>query len=422
MTPSEEFVHARYGMFIHYGLYSLLERAEWVLNREQIPIDEYRKLADRFTAEHFDASAICDLAVRAGMRYIVLTTMHHDGFRLYDTALSDFNTAKTAARRDLVRELVDAARARGLRIGLYHSLNIWTDRPDAVAALEDRGAYDTFIRNTLDRLRELATRYKPFDVMWYDGWWPFNAEQWQGEKMNAMIRGIQPHILFNGRNGLPGDFATPEGHLGSPKPWRPWEACITMNNSWGFHRGDHEWKTPGQVVDMLATVAAGRGNLLFNIGPRGDGSVPEQSVRVLEAVGDWIRRCGECVFDTDPFTYDLQEKGDHRGDWNAFGPLTAKGKQLYWLIRKWVGPELTLAGLECRVLKATLMGSNRDLKFTQNGGRLVLTGLPQADPDPVCPVIRFDCDKPPSIYLTGGMRVPKAPHPHYDPCPSDIAH
>ena len=138
MTPSEEFVHARYGMFIHYGLYSLLERAEWVLNREQIPIDEYRKLADRFTAEHFDATALCDLAVRAGMRYIVLTTMHHDGFRLYDTALSDFSTAKTAAKRDLVAELVKAARARGLRIGLYHSLNNWTDQPDSVAALESR--------------------------------------------------------------------------------------------------------------------------------------------------------------------------------------------------------------------------------------------------------------------------------------------
>ena len=232
MSDTNWFTEARYGLFIHYGLYSLLGRGEWVLNREQIPLSEYRPLAASFTAEKFDAGAICNLAVRAGMRYVVLTTMHHEGYRLYPTALSEF-----CSRRDLVGELVVAARARGLRVGLYHSLNNWSDQPDAVTALEDKRAYEAFIGKTHARLREIVTRYNPIDLLWYDGWWPFNAAGWRAEEMNKMVRAIQPHILFNGRNGLPGDFATPEGHLTAPRPWRPWEACLTLNDSWGVpHR------------------------------------------------------------------------------------------------------------------------------------------------------------------------------------------
>lgn len=411
------FVKARYGMFIHFGVYSLLERAEWVLNREAIPIAEYKRLKEQFTAKRFDADALCDLAVRAGMRYVVLTTMHHDGFRLYPTALSDF-----CSQRDLVGELVTAARKRGLRIGLYHSLNIQTDEPDAVAALENKQAYEIFITDTFARFRELVTRYNPIDTLWYDGWWPFNAEGWRAEGLNAMVRAIQPQILFNGRNGLPGDFATPEGHLGSPKPWRPWEGCITLNDSWGFHVGDHNWKKPAQIADMLATCAQGRGNLLLNIGPRGDGSIPAESVRVLETVGDWLRRYGEAIYDTDSFTYDLRERGEHRGDWSHHGPFTARGNTLYWLLRLWPGETATFAGLKCRVRNATLLGANKKLAFTQTDGKVSLTGLPAEPPDPVCPVIRMECDQPPVMYLTAGMREPRVPHPHYDPCPSDLIH
>lgn len=415
MSETSWFTEARYGLFIHYGLYSLLGRGEWVLNREQIPLSEYRSMAASFTAEKFDAGAICNLAVRAGMRYVVLTTMHHEGYRLYPTALSEF-----CSRRDLVGELVVAARARGLRVGLYHSLNNWYDQPDAVAALEDKRAYETFIGKTHARLREIVTRYNPIDLLWYDGWWPFNAAGWRAEEMNKMVRAIQPHILFNGRNGLPGDFATPEGHLTAPRPWRPWEACLTLNDSWGYHTGDQHWKSPQQIVDFLAACAQGQGNLLLNIGPRGDGSIPEESVRVLEAVGDWLRRGGaEAIFGTDQFTFDLRERGDHRGDWCSHGPLTAKGNSLYLLVRRWPGRTLTLAGVECRVRAVTLLG--QELSFEQTGGRVIINRLPDTPSDPVCPVIRFDCDRPPALYLTGGLRQPAVPHPHYDPCPSDLA-
>ncbi|MCE9613917.1 MAG: alpha-L-fucosidase [Lentisphaerae bacterium] len=422
MQPNDWFAEARFGMIVHYGLYSLLARGEWALNREQIPLDDYRALAGRFTAERFDAGALCDLAVRAGMRYIVFTTMHHDGFRLYDTALSDFSTARTAARRDLTREVLEAARARGLRVALYHSLNNWMDAPDAVAALEDRDAYAAFIRNTHARVRELVTRYNPIDVLWYDGWWPFNADGWRAEEMNAMVKSIQPHILVNSRNGLPGDFATPEQHLTPPSPWRPWEGGITLNGNWGYHDGDHDWKTPAQVVDMLATVAANDGNLLLNIGPCGDGSIPEPSLKVLEAVGQWLTRNGECIHGSGRFTFNLRQRGDHRGDWSHHGPFTARGHTLYWLLRRWPGQRAVLCGLESRVRRASLLGGNHPLSFTQAGTRLLIEGLPDVPPDPICTVLKLECDREPVMYLTGGMRTPTVDHPHYDPCPSDLPH
>jgi len=422
LTPST-FSKLRYGMIIHYGLYSLLERGEWALNRERIAPDEYRALMSRFTAEHFDAEALCDLAVRAGMRYICFTTMHHDGFRLYDTKLSTYGVMHSACRRDLVGEVYAAARKRGLRIAMYHTLNSLIDEPTAVDALEDPAAKKTFIANTHARIAEIAENYKPFDVMWYDGWWPFNAEGWEAEKMNAAVRQIQPHTLFNGRNGLAGDFSTPEGHLGAPKPWRPWEACMTLNNNWGYHRGDHDWKTPGQVVDMLATVAADNGNLLLNVGPKGDGSIPQATIEILEAVGGWLRYAGEAIYDTDRFTFGLMERGDHRGDWCHHGPFTASGNNLYLMARRWPGPEFAVGGIQCKVNAVTLLGEQpRAVKFQQIADRTLLSGLPELPPDPVCPVLRFECDRPPSMYLTGGMRIPKVPHPPYDPCPSDLAH
>lgn len=420
LTPSE-FAKLRYGLFIHYGLYSQLARGEWVMNKEALTPEDMQQLAASFTAEHFDADALCDFAVRAGMRYVVLTTMHHEGFRLYTTELSDFSAPRSPAGRDLVAELIQAARARGLRVGLYHSLNNWTDKPDSVDALEHPNHYTTFIDNTFARIRELVTRYNPIDILWYDGWWPFNAEGWQAEAMNAMVREIQPHILFNGRNGLPGDFGTPEGHVSAPKPWRPWEACMTLNNNWGYHAGDDNWKSPRAVVEMLAKAANGRGNILLNIGPRGDGSVPEPSVEILEQVGAWLQRYGECIYDTDLFDFDLRERKGS-ADWCHHGPMTASGKNLYLIATSWPGETCVLSGLTCKVQSVTIPGHSSKPVFEQVGDRLIIRGLPPVQPDPVCGVIRITCDQPPVLYRCGGLRVPSVDHPRYDPCPSDIAH
>ena len=422
-TSTDWFTQARYGLFIHYGLYSLLERGEWVWNREEIPLEKYKQLSARFTAKDFDADRLCRMAVDAGMRYVVLTTMHHEGFRLYPTELSDFHIGNSgAAGRDLAAEIIAAARKHGLKVGLYHSLNNWYDQPDSVAALEDPVAYEKFIAATHVRIRELVTRYNPVDILWYDGWWPFNAEGWQAEKMNAMVREIQPHILFNGRNGLPGDFATPEQHLSAPHPWRPWEACVTMNESWSFHAGDQEWKTEAQLLDMLTRCAQGNGNLLLNVGPTPDGVVPAPCTKVLSRVGEWLRKNGEAIYGTEPFTFDLQQRGDHRGDWNFYGPMTVKGNALYWLIRRPHGESATLGGLENKVLSVHRLDNGVALPFTQSGTRVQISNVPKTDETGLWPALEIECDGPPVVYQSGGLRIPKVPHPHYDPCPSDIAH
>jgi alpha-L-fucosidase len=420
----EQFAELRYGMIIHYGLYSLLGRGEWVMNREQIPPEEYRRLADRFTADAYDADALCRLAKRAGMRYMVLTTMHCDGFRLYDTRLSDFSAPKSAARRDLVAELVQACRRHGLYIGLYHGLNQWMDKPDSCDALESKAHYDVFIRQLQDRFRELLTLFNPIDIMVYDAHWPFTAAGWQSEALNKIVRQIQPQILINDRNGLPGDFATPEQHLTSPKPWRPFEPWMTLNDSWGYQPGDHNWKTADQVIAMLAQMAQRRGNLLLNIGLTGDGSAPIPSVRILHTVGDWLQRCGECIYNTDEFTFDfmsVRSDTNQRGDWTNRGPFTARGNTLYLLIRRWTPGSFALGGVQAKVLKATLIGEQtRPVAFQQDGTRVVFTGLPQEPTDPVIPVLKLECDRPPAVYNCGGSRVPKVRHPQYDPFPSDL--
>ncbi len=414
------FAEARFGLMIHYGLYSLLERGEWVMNREGIAPRDYAHLAKSFTAKRFDADKLADLAVSLKMRYLVFTTMHHEGFRLYDTDLSKYNSVKTCGR-DLVAEVMAAAKKRGLRVGLYHSLNNWYDQPDAVEALEDSADYERFIAHTFARLEELAARYPTMDVFWYDGWWPFDSFQWQAEKMNQMIRKRIPNVLFNGRNGLPGDFATPEGHLTPPTPWRPWEGCMPWNQSWGYHRGDKQWKSAGQIVDLLATAACGRGNLLLNVGPRGQGDLPPENLKIAEQLARWMDYGHEALFDTELWTMDLRQRGQHRADWNSHGRTTVRGNNLYWLIQRWPGKDVRLGGLESKVLEVTLLGPTpQPLAFTQKDGMVSVRGLPAQAPDAVCPLLRMVCDTPPRIYQTGGMRVPKLPHPHYDPCESDL--
>lgn len=427
----DEFTQLRYGMFIHFGLYSLLGRGEWVMNREQIPAAEYQQLADRFTGENFDADAIASLAVESGMRYLVFTTMHHDGFRLYDTELSDFCSTKTASQRDFTREIMDACQKHGLRVGLYHSLNQWSDSPSAPDALEDQGAYEVFIEKTFERLRELAERYQPADIFWYDGWWPFNSKGWKAEAMNEMIRSVQPHILFNGRNGLAGDYATPEQHLTMPNPWRPWEACVTLNGSWGFNRADHNWKPPREVITMLAKCASGQGNLLLNIGPQGDGTVPQPTLDILKETGDWLSRNRDAICDTEKFTFTLREQhdpdslaqrpaSDYRSDWNYLGPFTAKGNSLHQLVMRWPGSEITIGGLQVKAKGVSFLDGGAEIDFVQDGTRLMLKNLPEEAPDSRCTVIKIECDARPSVYNCAGSRIPQALHPNYDPVESDI--
>ena len=190
--------------------------------------------------------------------------------------------------RDLVREFVEAARAEGLRVGFYYSLMDW-HHPDGAICKTDEAARRRFVDYTHGLIRELMTNYGKIDILWYDVAWPLTAEQWESERMNEMVFSLQPEIIVNNRNLLPGDFSTPEQHIQAAEAGRAWETCMTLNDSWGFNRGDDAWKTPKTIVDNLITCARGGGNYLLNIGPEPDGSVPPESVEILETVGQMAR-------------------------------------------------------------------------------------------------------------------------------------
>lgn len=416
----EDFVSFRFGMFIHYGLYSLLERGEWVMNRESMAPAELKRLAADFRAEAFDAEALCDLAVRAGMRYIVFTSMHHEGFLLYRSELSDFSSWHFC-QRDLCAEVISAARKRGLVVGLYHSLNNWISNPDAVDALESPEAHEQFISDTHARVEELVRNYD-FDILWYDGWWPFDGEGWRGEELNAKLRVIRPGLLFNPRNGAEGDFVTPEGHLSAPRPWRPWEGCMTLNDSWGYHRGDDNWKSPKDIIKLLCKAAAGNGNLLLNIGPRGDGSIPEDAIRILHQVGDWMTECGECLQRNVVFRHSMMDREpDDIGDWCHHGPMTANEDVLFMISTSWPGAEWTISGLSADVMSVDLLPGQIPVAVERKAaGVFRFHGLPKNSPNKLAPVFRIRCDRQPVLIKCGGMRIPKVPHPVYDPLPSDI--
>jgi alpha-L-fucosidase len=275
---------AKFGMFIHWGLYSVIGQHEWAKEIEGVPIPQYELLAKHFTPKPNAARDWAKLAKQAGQKYMVMTTKHHEGFCHWDTKLTDYCAPQQGPGRDLVREFVDAARAEGLRVGFYYSLMDW-HHPDGATCKTDPAARRRFVDYTHGLIRELLTNYGKIDVLWYDVDWPLSATEWESDRMNQMVFELQPEIIVNNRNGLDGDFSTPEQEIRAAQSGRAWETCMTLNDSWGFNRFDDAWKTPKTIVANLATCARGGGNYLLNIGPKPDGSIPEESVTCLEAVG-----------------------------------------------------------------------------------------------------------------------------------------
>ena len=225
-----------------------------------------------------------------------------------------------------MREYVEAARAEGLRVGFYYSLMDW-HHPDGALCKTDEQARQRFVAYTHGLIRELMTNYGKIDVLWYDVDWPLTPEQWESEQMNKMVFELQPEIIVNNRNGLEGDFSTPEQHIQAAQAGRSWETCMTLNDSWGFNRGDKAWKTPRTIVNNLAECAQGGGNYLLNIGPMPDGSVPPESVEVLEAVGKWLDTNGRAIYET--------ERGDFQDYPNA--NFTRRGNTVYVVQKSWPG-------------------------------------------------------------------------------------
>jgi alpha-L-fucosidase len=387
------FEEARYGMFVHWGPYAVAARGEWVMNRERIPLAEYTaRYVDNWNAERYDPSAWCRLAREAGMGYIVLTARHHDGFSLWDSAVDDFNAARMGPRRDLLVPYVEAAREAGLKVGLYYSPASWA-HPDYPAAYyrdwpgqddwRDEAARGRFVAYYQAQLRELMTGYGTIDYLWFDGCIPENIE---GDAALAMVRKLQPSILVNNRLGKPFDILCCEQAIRPAPKGQAWEACMTLNENWGYHGGDRTWKTSEKVVEMLLTCAQSGGNLLLNIGPRGDGTVPEESVRILREAGAWVARNGSAVSRSErhPFSWN-----------NTARPITCRGSSVYLHFTTNPLGSFCWAEVRNRVLAARWLVDGRPVSFRQEGERLYLENLPDILPDAPVATIELELDGEP---------------------------
>lgn len=367
------FQDARFGMFIHYGAYAAAGRGEWIYNREKMTPNEYREQCiDQFKAENYDPLKWAQLAKEAGMKYVILTTKHHDGFCLWDTETTDYNAVHLGPKNDLVKEFVQAVRTVGLKVGFYYSPADWhlQDYPDSYARdwptkWEDEEARKRFIRFYTSQLEELMIHYGKIDLLWYDGCIPGPID---GKKVNERIKSLQPDIVINNRNGEPFDFVCCEQCIRAPKEDIPWEACMTLNENWGYHKGDTEYKTAKAVICSLIKTAKDGGNLLLNVGPKEDGTIPEQSVKILQEVGKWVSKHQDAIYGTrrSPFS------------WGTSQELAVKGNKVY-IYSYYNVSELHITEIANRINRIYRLRDDKHMDFYQDEiGRLTIY---QTEPD-----------------------------------------
>ncbi len=391
------FYEARFGVFLHWGVYSVYGLGEQVLFREHLDHDEYAATARAWNPKHFNASEWAEIIKSGGAKYAVLTTRHHDGFCLWDSKETDYTSVRQSAGRDFVAEYVDACRKVGLRVGLYYSLGDWRMPAFWEGPENDPDGWNSFREKVHAQVRELLTNYGKIDVFWFDGDWPRSAMEWKSVELIEMMRKLQPDILINnragkipGKDGAPpkelGDFGTPEQHI-ARDPVRLWESCqVSTWRMWGYATGDH-WKPANRLLDALTEAASKGGNLLLNVGPDAEGKIPNQFVERIKKIGEWLKVHGEAVYNND---------GGEVCEMITRGYQTFKGNNLYLIIRFWNGKsEFRLAGLATKVLKATLLTTAEKLEFEQKDDALTIQGLPEKPPTELFPVIKLEClEKP----------------------------
>lgn len=383
----EWYQEARFGMFIHWGLYAIPARGEWVRSVEEIPSEVYDRYKDEFRAENYDPREWARLAKEAGMKYAVLTAKHHDGFCLFDSALTDFKSTNAPCKRDLVREFLDAFRAEGIRVGLYYSVIDWRhpdfphygDRQHPMrnhpeCSNENRN-FDRYLDYMFGQIRELLTNYGKLDIMWFDfSYDNMCGETWRATKLMEMVRSLQPHLIIDnrlegsGENGgsilttnptvYAGDFASPEQMIppdgirdeaGNPIPW---ESCMTLNNHWGYAAHDHHYKSARMVIHMLAECVSKGGNLLLNVGPNAKGEIPAESAAILKEVGSWMKENGDGI-------YGCGYAGLPKPEWGRF---TRKGNRLYAHVMEEQAGAICLPKMAGKIERMRLLKDNSEIK------------------------------------------------------------
>lgn len=392
------FMEARFGMFIHWGLYSLLGRGEQVLFREHLDPDEYSKNANVFKGENFDAEAWARSAYNAGMKYMVLTSKHHDGYCLFKTATTKYNSVETAAGRDFIEEYTRACRKFGLKVGIYFSLPDWRFPAYFAGPDKDPQAFEHFIRYTHEQVRELCANYGKIDLIWFDGLdWPHTGESWQSTKLVESMRALQPDILINNRVPKPkegGDWGyyTPEGHIGAAEGDEMTESCMSSGRFWwGYLKGEKYWKTGGDVIASIVSSAEGGSNFLYNVGPEPEGTFPEPYAKGIREAGIWLEKNGRSIY------------GSSKGisDVTTVGCMTVKDNSVFIHILYWPGIEVCVAGLKSKAVSATYLATGESIRFRQDDGHIYLEGLPEEAPDPHCTVVEILMDGEPKAHPWG---------------------
>ncbi len=403
------FGEARFGMFIHWGLYAVpageyggkTGYGEWLMESAKVPASEYEKYATQFNPMKFNAREWAHLAKEAGMKYLVITSKHHDGFAMYRSAMTDWCLTSTPFQRDPLKELAEACQAEGIQFCLYHSIMDWHN-PD----YEPRRAWNDTAKGTPDmdrymeflkgELKELLTHYGPIGILWFDGEWEGTWNTERGIEIYNFVRGLQPQIIVNNRVGRAragmtgmdkgagvGDYGTPEQQI-PPTGFGPgiyWESCMTMNDHWGYNKHDQNWKSTGMLVRNLIDCASKGGNYLLNVGPTAEGLIPDASIERLRAIGGWMKANGESIYDT--------QAGPFRN--LAWGRCTQKtvGEKtmLYLHVFDWPADgKLLVPGLRSKPESAALLvnGEKLSVKKTSEGIELK---LPAAAPDAISSAI-----------------------------------
>ncbi len=387
---------ARFGMFIHWGVHTIIARDIWNMDHEEIPPDEYKQLGKKFKPPPGGPRAWAKLARQAGQKYMVLTTKNHDGYCLFDTRTTDFCATKQACGRDLVAEFVEAARAEGLKVGFYFSMMDWY-HPDGLRCVAEEAARRRFVPYIHEQVREICSNYGKIDIMWWDGTWPLSPEGWEAEKIEKEVLRLQPGIVINDRGGTKGHFSTSEQKIEPAGEGRPWETCMTINGSWGYVAADENWKPAKTLISNMITSARGGGNFLLNISPRADASVPEPSVRVLEDVGRWMSRNGDAIYGSERC----------RVSRSNYVNFTRRGNTLFLHVTRWPGPVITLARFTSKLKSARWLATGKPVQFEQARQedprepaigiplyRVKFTGLPETNTE-MLPVIAAEFEAEP---------------------------
>jgi alpha-L-fucosidase len=388
------FRDAKFGLFIHWGVYSMIGREEWARQILEIPLSEYQYYADNFNPVDFNPAAWAALAKEAGVRYIIITSKHHDGFCMFDSAYTDYDIAHARYGKDILAMLSAACRTARIPLGFYYSIMDW-HHPDYLPRRsweKDRpteGAdFNRYMDYAMNQVRELVTRYDPA-VLWFDGQWEHTAKEERAVEIEKMLRGLKPSILINDRLPGCGDFGTPENFVpatglrnpdGTP---RLWEACYTMNwNGWGYNRYETEFHSASQLIRQLIEIVSKGGNLLLNIGPEPSGKIPAEFVDRLERIGAWLKVNGESIYGTTASVFERLP---------FFGRCTVKGQTLYIHVMGWpVDGSIRLPGLRTKVRKAYLLAEKgKSLSFRRAGKDIVIR-LPRRAPDPDATVVAVE--------------------------------